>query len=60
MSRGSFKKTRITVPQINWILTSSEDPFLTVQAEKESEIHAKEWNSVNVEIKFKCEICVTK
>lgn len=42
MSRGSFKKTRINVPQINWILTSFEDPFLTVQAEKESEIYAKE------------------
>lgn len=44
----AFCKISITLPQISLILTPSEDPFLTIQAGKESEIDG-DHNTVNIE-----------
>jgi hypothetical protein len=36
--KGYLKKKRVGLPQISWFLTFFEDPFLTAQAGKVSEI----------------------
>lgn len=46
-------KKKIGLPQTNWILASSEDPLLTAQVGKESEIDVEYINIVKVE----SEIC---